>query len=108
MSGLLMVFVLPALRVMPVMAQSADVPASADVLQEVIVTATRRAENLNQVPVSVAVFDAATIDAQGIRTAADVAALAPGVDLSELLGIQTNISIRGISNSAGQQTTGAA
>jgi iron complex outermembrane receptor protein len=110
MSGLLTVLMVPAMRVMTVMAQSgpAEVPGSADVLQEVVVTATRREENLNHVPVSIAVFDAATIDAQGIRTAADVAALAPGVDLSELLGIQTNISIRGISNSAGQQTTGAA
>jgi outer membrane receptor protein involved in Fe transport len=81
---------------------------SGAVLQEVIVTATRRTEDLSQVPESVAVFDAASLDARGIRTAEDLAGMAPGVDLTQTLGIQTNIAIRGISNSAGQQTTGDA
>jgi outer membrane receptor for ferrienterochelin and colicin len=82
--------------------------ASGPVLQEVIVTATRRSEDLSQVAQSVAVFDAASLDARGIRTAEDLAGIAPGVDLTQALGIQTNIAIRGISNSAGQQTTGDA
>jgi iron complex outermembrane recepter protein len=112
MNALLAVFVaLPVLRVMTAMAQSAPQGAtgSADaVLQEVVVTATRRAENLNRVPESVIVFNASSIDLQGIRTAAELAERAPGVDLTTQLGIQTNIAIRGISNSAGQQTTGPA
>jgi outer membrane receptor protein involved in Fe transport len=86
----------------------ADATASGPVLQEVLVTATRRSEDLSQVPQSVAVFDAASLDARGIRTAEDLANLAPGVDLTQVLGIQTNIAVRGISNSAGQITTGDA
>ena len=34
--------------------------------------------------------------------------MAPGADLKVQLGVQTNISIRGISNASGQQATGAA
>jgi iron complex outermembrane recepter protein len=101
---------LSGLRVSVVDAQtlSADTPQSNPQLQEVIVTATRRSENLSQVPESAAVFDAASLEIRGIRTAADLIAAAPGVDLSTQLGIQTNISIRGISNTAGQIATGAA
>ena len=101
---------LPCLPVMTVKAQItlADATGSSDALQEIVVTATRRVENLSRVPESVIVFNAASMDAQGIRTASDLAAMAPGVDLTTQLGIQTNIAIRGISNSSGQQTTGAA
>ena len=111
MNVLLAVFiVVPALRVITVMAQSAppDASGSAEALQEIVVTATRRAENANRIPESIMVFNAASMDVQGIRTAEDLAAMAPGVDLTTQLGIQTDIAIRGISNSAGQQTTGAA
>jgi iron complex outermembrane recepter protein len=77
-------------------------------LEEVVVTATRRTEDLNQVAESVAVFSAATLDVRGIRTAEDLVGMAPGVDLTQLGNLQANISIRGISNTAGQTTTGDA
>ena len=80
-------------------------------LQEIIVTATRRAEVVTQVPESIAVFDAASLDTRGIRSVQDLAQLAPGIDFSQTIGIETNISIRGISNTAGtagQSATGAA
>src|ERR1700722_19654877 len=77
-------------------------------LQEIVVTATRMTENVNRVPESIVVFDAATLDARGIRSAADLLSMAPGVDLKTFAGIQTNISIRGISNTSGDIPTGAA
>jgi iron complex outermembrane recepter protein len=83
-------------------------PKSDEVLQEIVVTATRRTEDLSRVPESIAVFDAANLDARGIRSAADLIEMAPGADLKVQLGVQTNISIRGISNASGQQATGAA
>jgi outer membrane receptor protein involved in Fe transport len=89
---------------------SEGTPESGSTLQEIVVTATRRAENLSQVPQSIAAFDASALESQGIRTAQDLAALAPGVDFSQTVGLQTNISIRGISNTAGtggQSATGA-
>ena len=84
-------------------------PQSESTLQEIVVTATRRAENLSQVPESIAAFDASALETKGIRTAQDLASLAPGVDFSQTIGIETNISIRGISNTAGtagQSATG--
>jgi outer membrane receptor protein involved in Fe transport len=92
----------------PVARASAPDTGAGLTLQEVLVTATRRSEDLSQVPESVAVFTAASLDARGIRTAEDLTSLAPGVDLSQVLGIQTNIAVRGISNSAGQISTGDA
>jgi iron complex outermembrane recepter protein len=77
-------------------------------LQQVVVTARRVEENVNRVPESIVVFDASAIDALGIRSAEDLLAVAPGVDLKTPFGIQTNISIRGISNTQGDVTTGAA
>jgi len=87
---------------------TANVTPAGPQLQEIIITATRRAENLSQVPESAAVFDAASLELRGIRTAADLIAAAPGVDLTAQQGIETNISIRGISNTAGQLATGPA
>jgi len=93
---------------------AADEPTSssrstaATALQEVIVTATRRSEGLNRVPESIVVLDASQIDAKGIRSAEDLISQAPGVDLSTVEGIATNISIRGISNTSGVLTTGPA
>src|SRR5690348_2871920 len=58
-------------------------------LQEVVVTARRFKEDVNKVPESIVVLDAATLDERGARTAEDVLAISPGVDLRETFGIQT-------------------
>jgi iron complex outermembrane receptor protein len=104
--------VLAAWRVPAATAQTAAAGsregAEAIGLQEIVVTATRMTENVNRVPESIVVFDAASLDARGIRSAADLLSIAPGVDLKTLGGVQTNISIRGISNSSGDVVTGAA
>src|SRR5215831_4728617 len=74
------------------LAQSAasDVPA---VLQEVIVTATRREEEQSRVPISLSVFTEQQIDRQGFRTLDDIARITPGVQFDAATG---NIIIRGI------------
>lgn len=77
-------------------------------LQQVVVTATRRAESENKVPESIVALSAADLESKGIRSAEDLAQFAPGVDVSQTLGINTSVSIRGISNTVGQQSTGAA
>src|SRR3546814_19976833 len=46
---------------------------------EIIVTARRREESLQTVPVAVAVVGAETIAAQGIQTTGDIQKLVPGV-----------------------------
>jgi iron complex outermembrane receptor protein len=78
-------------------------------LEEVVVTATKRAENLSNVPISVAAYTSETMDRQGIRSAEDLARLTPGVSFSRDTfgsGGDTSISIRGISSDSGAATTG--
>jgi len=85
--------------------------ASADSsLEEVVVTAQRRSERLQDVPISVSAFSQATMDIQGTRAIDDLARLTPGLTLfrgtinnnSE----SSDIAIRGIDSTAGASTTG--
>ena len=79
-------------------------------LQEVVVTAQRREERLQNVPISITVFNQATMDAQGTRDIDDLARLTPGITFTH--GATNNnsqtsdIAIRGISSQAGAATTG--
>ncbi|MGA0607366.1 TonB-dependent receptor [Phenylobacterium sp. VNQ135] len=82
---------------------TAAAQGSASEIGEVVVTATRRAERLSDVPVSAAAVTAETIDRKGMRSFEDIARLTPGVDFSRGSNL---ISIRGISTSAGAATTG--
>src|SRR5687767_1379411 len=70
-------------------------------LEEVVVTATKREENLSHVPISVAAYTAETMDRQGVRSAEDLARLTPGLSFTRDTfgsGGDTSISIRGISS----------
>jgi outer membrane receptor protein involved in Fe transport len=79
----------------------------ASALEEVIVTATRTDQALSRVPVSVAAFTQEAMDSRGIRSVDDLTRITPGVNFSRgTYGLQTNISIRGISSTAGTATTG--
>ena len=72
-------------------------------LQEVIVTATRRAENISKVPISITALTQPKIDALGIKDFADMVKFTPGVTFDDS---SNNISIRGIASSGGANTTG--
>ena len=78
--------------------------ASAGPLQEVIVTATRRAESLSKVPISVTALTQESLDERGIKDFSEVARFTPGVNFDN--SGTNNISIRGISGSGGAGTTG--
>ena len=79
-------------------------------LEEVVVTATRREENIRDVPISISAFSKAQMDVQGMRAIDDIARLAPGVQFGRGGGLGSDlgnsISIRGIASGAGQATTG--
>src|SRR2546429_3239763 len=78
--------------------------ASAGPLQEVIVTATRRAESLSKVPISVTALTQESLDERGVKDFSEVARFTPGVNFDN--SGTNNISIRGISGSGGAGTTG--
>ncbi len=64
---------------------------------DVIVTAQKRSERLQDIPFSVSVIGQNLIERTNLNTLADVARLTPGVEFSAGTGRQTaNISIRGV------------
>ena len=75
--------------------------AAAQVLEEIVVTAQRREQNLQDVPVSVTVFDGSTVEKAVLRGAIDYLALTPNVSFTEdgQAGSRgLGIAIRGINN----------
>ncbi len=85
-------------------AQPTEEAAPAGALQEVVVTATRRAESLSRVPLSVTALTQEGLDDRGIKDFSEVARFTPGVNFDT--SGTNNISIRGISGTGGAGTTG--
>lgn len=88
-------------------AEQAPTPTDASAVNatpgDIIVTARRREERLQDVPDSITAFSAETIQRSGIQTIQDVANLTPNVtfmDGSSFQPSDTEISLRGISNTA--------
>jgi iron complex outermembrane recepter protein len=86
-------------------AQTAESDVGA-ALQEIIVTAQKRGENLQNVPISVAVVNAAELQARGIASTGDLSGLTPGLvstsaegfSLPYLRGIGTGTDDAGVSS----------
>ncbi|MFT5605711.1 MAG: iron complex outermembrane receptor protein, partial [Paracoccaceae bacterium] len=74
---------------------------AAGVLEEVIVTATLRAESLQDVPVSVNALSGEKMMEAGIDKVEDLQAYVPNLTMSET-GIGTNIYVRGIGSGINQ------
>ena len=80
--------------------------AAGDQIQEVVVTATRRSENLQDVPMSITAISAATLEQQTIKSFNDYAGQVPSLAFGytgDGSATARTISIRGIS---GDGTTG--
>jgi iron complex outermembrane recepter protein len=80
--GAVVAALIAAAAAMPATAQE---EAGAGLLDEVIVTARKRAESLLDIPVAVTAFSAADIEAKGIEGLADVALFTPGLTYFEAL-----------------------
>jgi outer membrane receptor protein involved in Fe transport len=83
-------------------------------LEEIVVTATRRSERLQDVPVSVIAFSQEKMDEQGLRNIDDLSRLSPGLNFQRN-GMSSagnyndegsDINIRGVDSTAGTSTTG--
>ena len=76
-------------------------------LDEITVTATRRSESIESVPISITALNQHELDNRGVTTITDLTRLTPGLSLTQSGNIgTTNISIRGIASSVGAATTG--
>ena len=80
------------------------------VLQEITVTATRRAEEINKVPLSITAYTPELMDDQGVRQIDDLARLTPDLQFTHTSGAagnnSSNIAIRGVFSDVGAATTG--
>ncbi|MDE2353271.1 MAG: TonB-dependent receptor plug domain-containing protein, partial [Alphaproteobacteria bacterium] len=101
-----------AVAIMPATAASAQTgtpstdqgtAAGADKLEEVVVTATRRAEALSKVPASISAFTTEKMDTLDVKNFSDLVKFTPGVTFDQH---SSNISIRGVNSNAGDATTG--
>jgi len=88
-----------ALLAMPAaMAHAAEMPmaAGASAVEEVVVTARKREERLQDIPVAVTAVTAETIERQQLLAVKDVAAFAPGLNINADSVGRAFVSIRGV------------
>lgn len=99
-------------RVLPLVAAAVAAAAagiaSAQVqLEEVTVTARKRAESLQEIPMSVTAFTAESIEARGIRNVQDVIKYTPGLSFDKGFAPQdTRPNIRGLPTTRGRPPVG--
>jgi iron complex outermembrane receptor protein len=66
-------------------------------LEEIVVTAQKREQNLQDVPIAITAFSGAQMNAMGVQDSFDIATFTPGVHISgNLAGQNTQFSIRGV------------
>lgn len=95
-------------------AQSVNESADNGALQEIVVTATRREERLQDIPISVTAIGQEQMAAQGLRSIDDLSRVVPGATFQRMgVSLSANyndensdINIRGIDSQAGTSTTG--
>ena len=68
-------------------------------LEEVIVTAQKRSESLQDVPVAVVAFTAEAMDTLGVTNASDLVELTPGLASGTQQGSNRNYFLRGVGTS---------
>jgi outer membrane receptor protein involved in Fe transport len=83
-------------------------PASqnnSDALEEIVVTAQKRSENLTKVPVSISVLSGATLNSTAISNLDDLSRAVPGLSI-QASGQEgdAELQIRGVSSTAGDST----
>ncbi|MGK2909477.1 MAG: TonB-dependent receptor [Sphingobium sp.] len=74
---------------------SAKAPDASDVLTDIVVTAQRRTERLQTVPVSATAFDTASLTKNAVTNLADLQTATPALSITNG-GITQNVNIRGI------------
>jgi len=78
----------------------AAAPAFADQVQDIVVTAQKREEKLQEVPIAITALNSAQLETRGIATATDLGALAPNLNVSggTAGANDITISMRGLPN----------
>ena len=91
-----------AVAMMPAAAQE----GAAGAIEEVVVTARKRQESLQEVPIAITAFTADTIEKAGIERPADFISLMPNVTIVDTANVgDTQVSIRGIVSTRDAEST---
>lgn len=87
----------------PPASTSASGPSGGNIA-EIIVTANKRSQNMQEVPIAIAAFGAETLATQGVKSVVDLPQLTPGLGFTRTL-VGTNAFLRGVgTTSAGYST----
>lgn len=78
---------------------SADNSSAATTIEEVLVTAQRRSQNLQDVPITVTTFGATEIQNSRVQDIGDIAVRTPGLSFDVFPAAQPRLAIRGIGSS---------
>lgn len=79
----------------------AQAPAEGEIIEEVIVTATRRAEGVQDIPINITAVTGAKIEEQGLVDLADLTKTVPGLFVVDQGGRDANlITVRGLNVSS--------
>ena len=76
-----------------------------EALEEVVVTAQRREENISRVPISISAYSQTDLNTRDIKSVGDIASITPGVDFRPV-GYRNWIAIRGVSLNSGGGVAG--
>jgi iron complex outermembrane receptor protein len=83
-----------------------DGPDPTDVLQEIIVTATKRSESIQEIPISITALTGATLEAEGALNFDEYARSVPGLSFTDTGVGRERIAIRGIDATVGSTVVG--
>ena len=80
---------------------------AAQEIEEVVVTAEKRSENLQDISQAVTALTESDIEEKNITSFVDLSAIVPGVTVAKNEGYKTIISIRGVGNETNQNAIAA-
>ncbi len=83
-------------RFAPLLMVAAVQCAQAQLIEEVLVTAQKRAENVMDVPIAITAYTGEALGQLGTRSLSDVGRFTAGVDMHNDKSLQPTYSIRGI------------
>ncbi|WP_417451112.1 TonB-dependent receptor [Kordiimonas sp.] len=107
-SGISLATLTGASAILPGMANAQDSNAGDFVFEEIVVTAQKRSQNLQEVPVSISVLNQSTLEQRNIQSFADYAAALPSVSFLALGPGQSEVFFRGLSDGGNGNPAGTA
>ena len=87
-------------------AEAADAGASGGQVDELVVTARRRTEDAQTVPIALTVVGGSRLEATGTYNIAQITQLAPSITFTSFNPRNTNVNIRGLGNNLGLASDG--